>query len=439
LLQTAKGAMSSLKIRLMVQEKQRVRKEAGERREQAHAASHVIRKARGLLVRKKHRVDTAAAVRLQHCYRRRHMRLRRSNGPKRYAATPAEKRPRVAWSSPAGSAAEKEACVTITVERHGTPVQWLRYPKATTRCIEILAERKFKSLGASGSMHDIAINDLHLSWRLPDPALGELCALEVLCVCRAKQQLTSIPTSIYRLNALTELRLSGNGISAVPFTIGQIPLLTHLALDNNDITELPNSIRSLRYLVQLIVSGNRLAALPPALGECHALEQIVAHHNVLDFLPASLGNLPRLRILNVANNELVSLPPSLGHIASLAELNVSSNHIVRFDESFEGLCGLLTLDASDNSLKELHENWLGHTKLRSVQLRSNNIKTLPATFMASMSMIHLDLSDNPISRFDFAFSDDNLMVPGSETTFKKQWERQVQQQVLDRLRAGDRK
>ena len=112
---------------------------------------------------------------------------------------------------------------------------------------------------------------------------------------------------------------------------------------------------------------------------------------------------------------------------------------MRFDESFEGLCGLLTLDASDNSLKELHENWLGHTKLRSVQLRSNNIKTLPATFMASMSMIHLDLSDNPISRFDFAFSDDNLMVPGSETTFKKQWERQVQQQVLDRLRAGDRK
>jgi hypothetical protein len=419
--------MSSMKIRLMVQAKQRERKEAGERREQAHAASQVIRKARGLLVRKQYRIDTAAAVRLQRCYRWRHMRLRREPTPVQYVRTPGHP-PDIAYDHPARDA---EAYVTVTVDRHGIPVQWLRFSNVSTRCIELMGERTFRDYGGSSGLADTKVSDLHLSWHLPEE-IGALHALEVLIVCRTTQ-LTAIPTSIYRLEALTELRLSGNEIKVLPETIGLIPMLTHLALDDNSIEVIPNSIRSLKHLVNFCVSGNELTELPAAIGECTKLEQVQAHRNKIEFLPWSLGHLPRLRILGASHNELTALPDSLGELRALTDLDVSNNHIVRLEESFEGLVGLQTFNASNNALKELHENWLVHAKLSCLQLRSNNLKTLPATFMASMSIVHLDLSDNPISRFDFAFSDDKLMVPGSETTFKKNWQRQIQEQVLDRL------
>lgn len=106
-----------------------------------------------------------------------------------------------------------------------------------------------------------------------------------------------------KLNSVTELDLSGRGLTAIPMDVFSRVDLTRLNLSKNRLTGAPQSqVRQLKNLVSLDLSDNSLTGVPAELGQLSRLEVLNLSNNQLTGLPMELGNLTQLRTLDVSGN-----------------------------------------------------------------------------------------------------------------------------------------
>lgn len=91
--------------------------------------------------------------------------------------------------------------------------------------------------------------------------------------------LKNIPSSIGRLEQLTQLFLGFNHLTSLPDSIGDLTALTHLNINRNSIESLPDSIGKLKNLVLLDISNNRLKTVPENIQNLKKLKQISVYGN----------------------------------------------------------------------------------------------------------------------------------------------------------------
>ncbi|MBP9864650.1 leucine-rich repeat domain-containing protein [Patescibacteria group bacterium] len=102
---------------------------------------------------------------------------------------------------------------------------------------------------------------------------------------------------------VSELNLSGKGLTSIPMDVFSRTNLLKLDLSQNELTGAPQSqIGQLKNLTTLNLSKNNLTGLPAELGQLSKLEVLNVSNNKLTGLPMELGNLTKLRILDISGN-----------------------------------------------------------------------------------------------------------------------------------------
>lgn len=136
--------------------------------------------------------------------------------------------------------------------------------------------------------------------------------------------LSTLPTEIGKLTALTNLYLERNRLSSLPPEIGKLTALTGMFLNRNQITSLPPEIGKLSALTWLNLNDNQLTNLPAEIGKLTALTKMYLSSNRLTSLPTEIGNLIEITELDLEHNPLTSLPPEISKLAALTSLSLSN-------------------------------------------------------------------------------------------------------------------
>ncbi|RMY46733.1 hypothetical protein D0863_15786 [Hortaea werneckii] len=245
-------------------------------------------------------------------------------------------------------------------------------------------------------------------------------------------QLQTLPMGLRRLERLTTLNLSHNGLDTscldliiqVPtlreLKIGHnnlsghlsaslctsLPHLETLDLQNNKLLALPETLRELTSLRILNVSNNQLTALPMEALQNVPLTELDASNNALIASLFPLGGVsghPTLQTLCVANNSLAALTfsPSL-HLPALKTLDVRNNHLTALPADLSSCMGeLLELFVGENKIPELPEGFTALKKLKRLDLGGNDLRVLEPSIARMEGLESLVLHGNPLRERKF--------------------------------------
>jgi hypothetical protein len=168
-----------------------------------------------------------------------------------------------------------------------------------------------------------------LTGSINGPALGALTSLTSLQLDR--HNLTTIPTQIGRLVALTTLNLRSSALTGtVPSEFGTLSSLISLVMDGNKLTGTLPVLDKLTRLTNVDVGSNRalggnMPAMPPSIAQLNLVDC------AFTALPPNLTALTALRGLHVNNNKLSGVPPVIPASVTRCSLQVGNTDTNCFD------------------------------------------------------------------------------------------------------------
>ena len=181
--------------------------------------------------------------------------------------------------------------------------------------------------------------------------------------------------SIYRVETLNHLELSGFTALVLHPKISGLGAMLQLILPHNGLRTLPAEIGSLDKLKLLDVSDNQITELPPSLYSLHSLQTLLLGYNALTdaSFPDLTGDtpLPHLQHINLVHNQLTQLPTVVYAAHSIMELVASDNSITSLQSDIGKLVGLKQLELKRNKITVLPYELTACSKLRSVCLEEN--------------------------------------------------------------------
>ncbi|KAK4168273.1 leucine-rich repeat-containing protein 28 [Cladorrhinum sp. PSN259] len=161
--------------------------------------------------------------------------------------------------------------------------------------------------------------------------------------------LDSFPDEILELgDALTQLDLSGTGLSSLPANIGNaLPNLKIAFFSNCNFKTFPVELSSCPKLEMVAFRSNRMTSisensLPPAL------RWLILTDNLISSLPSSIGSCTRLQKCMLAGNRLTSLPESMKQCTNLSLLRLSANQFSSLPQWLFKLPGLAFFSFAGN-------------------------------------------------------------------------------------------
>ena len=130
---------------------------------------------------------------------------------------------------------------------------------------------------------------------------------------------------------VTELDLTGRGLTEIPSELGQLSQLQELHLCCNRLTRpIPAELGQLSQLRVLVLERNRLLGkIPSELGQLSQLQYLTLFNNQLTGpIPLELGQLSQLGHLSLENNQLTGpIPLELGQLSQLGHLSLENNQL----------------------------------------------------------------------------------------------------------------
>jgi hypothetical protein len=129
------------------------------------------------------------------------------------------------------------------------------------------------------------------------------------------------------LTGLTDLQLRNLNLTTIPTQVGRLSALTALILSSSALTgTVPTEVANLANLEALNVNGNKLTGTLPALDKLTKLTFLAVGYNV-----GLGGNMPALptsiRAIFVPNCSFTGLPPNLSGLTLLRQLTVHQNQL----------------------------------------------------------------------------------------------------------------
>ncbi|CAL5370258.1 unnamed protein product [Camellia sinensis] len=171
----------------------------------------------------------------------------------------------------------------------------------------------------------------------------------------------SIPLSIGKLNAMTNLVISSNQLSGeIPDFWNNMPDLYFIEMSNNSLSGIiPSSMGSLKFLKFLYLSKNNLSGeVQPDLQNCTSMETIdIGDNKISGYIPSWIGeSMPSLLILRLRNNSFTgNIPSQICNLSALHILDLSQNKLSGIIppcfENFNGMKIQLTSERYEGNLQ----------------------------------------------------------------------------------------
>lgn len=230
----------------------------------------------------------------------------------------------------------------------------------------------FELLSRLQNLRSLSLTNLYK----PIPAnISLLVWLEELDI--EKNDLTSIPEGVKKLNRLRSLNLWGNKISQINLQPGDLPNLKEIELGLNKLNIFPGRLSFLPLLKKISVYKNSISQVLPGIKKFHRLEELVMRGNKISSLPEEFGTLMSLRRLDLLENELSSMGPLL-NLKGLEVLKIGDNKIEAIPGKIGRLTNLKELSLSNNPIRILPEQISELRSLTDLSINGNDSVKLPA-------------------------------------------------------------
>ncbi|XP_075226714.1 toll-like receptor 7 [Lycorma delicatula] len=166
-------------------------------------------------------------------------------------------------------------------------------------------------------------------------------------------------------------------------------VLTKLTLNNNLIVNIdPQAFRNCSDLKDLDLSSNAIQEVPEALSELSFLKTLdLGENQISGFKNGSFKNLQQLTGLRLIDNDIGNLTKGM----------------------FWDLTGLQVLNLAKNKVQQIERGTFErNTQLEAIRLDANFLSDINGVFSSLASLLWLNLSENHLVWFDYAFVPSNL-------------------------------
>ncbi|KAJ6631713.1 Toll-like receptor 7 [Pseudolycoriella hygida] len=275
-------------------------------------------------------------------------------------------------------------------------------------------------------------------YQLPMDTFNHLSELLVLDLSGNQLSSHYIDKTIFsELQRLVILNLANNALTRIDVVFSELHFLQILDLKNNSIGFVDHrAFISLTNLHTLNLSGNRLHIVNNGLfNGLFVLTRLVLSNNLITVVESSaFKNCSSLKELDLSSNQLTHIPESIRDLSMLRSLDLGENRISFIsNDSFKGLSQLTGLRMMDNlignltcgvlyDLPKLNVLNLARNKIQSIQrgafdknieieairLDKNLLTDINGIFATLNSLLWLNLSENQLIWFDYAFIPMNL-------------------------------
>lgn len=189
---------------------------------------------------------------------------------------------------------------------------------------------------------------------------------------------------------LHTLNLAENRLNQIgPHFFNGLFVLSKLTINNNLIVNIdPSAFRNCSDLKELDLSSNALTEVPEAIQELSFLKTLdLGENQISDFRNGSFKNLQQLTGLRLIDNNIGNITRGmLWDLTALQVLNLAKNKIQNIERgSFER-----------------------NTQVEAIRLDENFLSDINGIFATLASLLWLNLSDNHLIWFDYAFIPSNL-------------------------------
>lgn len=192
---------------------------------------------------------------------------------------------------------------------------------------------------------------------------------------------------LYNLHTLNLAENRLHHISALLFN--GLFVLSKLTLSNNLINNIdPQAFKNCSDLKELDLSSNSLPKVPEALKELSFLKTLdLGENQISNFQNGSFKNLQQLNGLRLIGNSIGNLTRGM----------------------FWDLTSLQVLNLAKNKVQQIERGTFEHnTQLEAIRLDANFLTDINGVFNTLSSLLWLNLSDNHLVWFDYAFVPANL-------------------------------
>jgi Leucine-rich repeat (LRR) protein len=243
--------------------------------------------------------------------------------------------------------------------------------------------------------------------------LGVMTSLKILDISDC-YLLQSLPSTIQKCSALTEIRLQGcSSLTSLPLTLAYCTSLSSITYDHRsglcipEVSVLAKGGSAIRRYFEgankaithrtFVLSSCGLSFLPDALMNKQLLH-IEINNNYVSSLPLSLFALEMLETLDVSFNRMLQLPAAIGDLAHLKLLNLDGNLLASLPDSIGYLLRLKLLSASSNRIVAMPETLPACTSLTCLRLNENILNSLPIGIGMLPHLVRIEISANPFSQ-----------------------------------------
>ncbi|CAB3254901.1 unnamed protein product [Arctia plantaginis] len=189
---------------------------------------------------------------------------------------------------------------------------------------------------------------------------------------------------------LHTLNLAENRLHTIDgFLFNGLFVLSKLNLNNNLLINIdPKAFKNCSDLKELDLSSNQLTEVPTAIWELSLLKTIdLGENQITDIKNGSFKNLDQLTGLRLIDNQIGNLTVGMFFdLPSLQVLNLAKNKVQAVERG----------------------TFVNNKQLEAIRLDGNFISDINGVFATLLSLLWLNLSDNHLVWFDYAFIPSNL-------------------------------
>lgn len=272
--------------------------------------------------------------------------------------------------------------------------------------LEMLPKKLFNRLEQLVVL-DLSANKLKGS-QIEDETFGGLIRLIVLDLSR--NALTGVTRNMFKdLFFLQILNLSNNSIALIEDNAFSPLFNLHtLNLGLNKLRVIENHVfNGLFILNKLNLNNNILSYIAEdAFRNCSDLKELDLSSNKLTKVPEAILQLPFLKSLDLGENLLTEIANnSFQNLSQLTGLRLIDNQIGNLTAGmFWGLPSLQVLNLAKNKIQSIEtETFQRNAQLEAVRLDGNFISDINGVFVSLTKLLWLNLSENHLVWFDYAF------------------------------------
>lgn len=259
---------------------------------------------------------------------------------------------------------------------------------------------------------DLSNNQLS-SNQIDDGTFVGLIRLIVLNL--AHNALTRIDARTFKdLSFLQILDLRNNSIGFIEDN-SFLPLynLHTLNLAENRIHHITSHLfNGLFGLSKLTLNNNLIVNIDPqAFRNCSDLKDLDLSSNAIQYIPEALSELSFLKTLDLGENQISSFSNgSFKNLQQLTGLRLIDNNIGNLTKGMLwDLTGLQVLNLAKNKVQQIERGTFErNTQLEAIRLDANFLTDVNGVFTTLASLLWLNLSENHLLWFDYAFVHSNL-------------------------------